>query len=436
MGNVISSKTSNIKINPIQVFTGGVSNVLGVKTVNANVEEVDLTNLREEKISFGENSYISSKYDGDVLVIKETVENGIVRDRTEYYEDGKIKSSSVFDENGNLVSFAEYNIFGKVTSLQKYDNGVLSTFQFEYDAVGNLTGGSCNGKAISIFGDYNLNSGQYGGNQMSLTNNAGDLLQDPVVLKMLQETFPDASMEDYLLYLNKITNVGCGYVAQVNTLFKAYEGKESQFYNKFGFSMYTVDGNGNIDFNYEYLVIDYVNSTYGKSGYSIQELYGNSDGTATDAALSGNTGGIMEGVHPSDTKSFTNFLQSEYGITAKGDSSICANYADVGGFSNVILNVGNMFTGGSDFLEHYQKNYGSGDNVIICTEGFDMYTYDAVTGGRGELAGSNVGAHGMTITGVTSSGDFIVSSWGEQFVLGLENIKTNNGSVAFQSIKY
>ena len=30
-----------------------------------------------------------------------------------------------------------------------------STFQFEYDAVGNLTGGSCNGKAISIFGDYN-----------------------------------------------------------------------------------------------------------------------------------------------------------------------------------------------------------------------------------------------------------------------------------------
>jgi len=129
-------------------------------------------------------------------------------------------------------------------------------------------------------------------------------------------------------------------------------------------------------------------------------------------------------------------LKSEYGVAVKGDSTIYGSYADVSGVGKVVLNFANSFLGSGSVIEHYQNNYSSSDQVIICTEGFDMYTYDSATGGRGEITGSNVGAHGMSITGVTAGGDFIVSSWGKKYVIGLENVQANHGSIVFQGYDY
>jgi len=317
MSNTIGSKPSNVTLGTLETMASlGNDDVIQSDTLpsvmNGGVEEVDFSSLlnlspvnaeiREEKMYYGDNSYINTKYDGDIKIIQESVENGVLRDYSEYYPDGTLKSMSIYDENGNLIQTLMYNEDGTLKSLARFnEDGTLIKFDFTYDGNGNITSGTCNGQSIDIFGNYNLASEQYGGSQMSFTYNAGELLQDGVVLGMLKECFPDASMEDYQLYLNKITNVGCGYVAQVNTLFKAYEGREQEFLNTFGYPMYTVDSNGSINFNYEYVVIDYVNSTYGNSGYTIEQLYGSTDGTATDAAVSGNTGGVIEGIHPTDT---------------------------------------------------------------------------------------------------------------------------------------
>ena len=61
----------------------------------------------------------------------------------------------------------------------------------------------------------------------------------------------------------------------INSLFVEYEGKEKEFLDKFGFPMYNINEEGDIDFNYEYLILDFFSYIHVRcEGYTIQEIYG------------------------------------------------------------------------------------------------------------------------------------------------------------------
>ena len=67
----------------------------------------------------------------------------------------------------------------------------------------------------------------------------------------------------------------------------------------------------------------------------------------------------------------------------------------------------------------------SGKQIIICAEDFDMYyPYDVDRNEKlDDIYSEDVGAHAMTVIGTTSDDKIIVSSWGKELLLDLEDIE-------------
>ena len=279
-------------------------------------------------------------------------------------------------------------------------------------------------KNVSIFDSENLSSFQYGGDQGAFRKNAEKLLQDPQIINSLKEYYPDASMEDYHLYLCKLNTCGCGYTALVNTVFNEYKGREAEFEQRFGYPMYTVNSYGDVDYNYEYMILDYFNYIWGNSEYSIQELYGNVSLNAIDGAISGDLNtGKADGTNDDIVRKFSNFLQEKYD---------CNINIDIGIPDTIYSHYGKI---NKDNALSIYYNLKTDDNQIVCVvAGYDLYNMD------GSLYKTNGGGHAMCITGVTEDGNFIVSSWGKQYILGLDGFApgfdTEKKGINFEIVEY
>ncbi len=278
-------------------------------------------------------------------------------------------------------------------------------------------------EAISIFDNDNLYSKQYGGDQGDFRDNTYELLQDPLIINRLKEYYPDASMEDYHLYLCKLNTCGCGYTALVNTVFNEYKGREAEFEQKFGYPMYTVNSDGDVDYNYEYMILDYYNYIWGNSEYSIQELYGNVTYNAIDGAISGefNTG-KAGGTSQEIYDKFSEFLKVKYNQNATcldPVASYTGEYQDNLDANNIV-----------DIYKSIINN-GKNNQVMLWSEGYNLYDM------YGNLSYYDGGSHAMYITGVTSDNKFTVSSWGNEYIVDLSNVyNTEGGYLALQTIEY
>lgn len=98
-------------------------------------------------------------------------------------------------------------------------------------------------------GEYEIDSvvfddtGDYGGDQGAPRLSGGS--DQEALYDIVRKHFPDMSDKEIKSYLNKLNSEGCSYVATINTIFAAYEGREEEFERTFGFSMYK-----NGDLNY------------------------------------------------------------------------------------------------------------------------------------------------------------------------------------------
>lgn len=274
-----------------------------------------------------------------------------------------------------------------------------------FDKDGNIVSGTYtdeegNIEPISIFSNYNRLAEQYGGDQGSFSRTVEELLEDPIVLEKLRKTFPNATMEDYEKYLKRINQVGCGYTAMINTLFEYYKGRENEFYRKFGFHMYDIESNGFLDYNYEYLILDFFNYIWGNSGYSIQQLYGDIGKKVYDAALDKyekNPDAKAKGTGPKEKLLFMDFLNKKYGINCNVEFIYENNEQKI--------------------IELYKKiSKDKNTQIIISANQFELYDR------YGNLTDENVGNHAMSVTGVTEDGKLIVSSWGTERILDLSDV--------------
>ena len=167
-----------------------------------------------------------------------------------------IPASSYVDQNGNTIYLNKNSIIigidGNSTQIS-FSNTIFNLSSGE-DGILKLT--DKDGKSLNIFGDYNIDSSQYGSNQMHVEY----AYNDDNVMNMISKYYPTATMEEKTALLSKITNKGCGYAAITNLIFKEFEGNENSFYETYGFPMYDVrkitEDIYYIDYNYEPVIVD------------------------------------------------------------------------------------------------------------------------------------------------------------------------------------
>ncbi len=219
--------------------------------------------------------------------------------------------------------------------------------------------------------------GSYGGNQGNMENHYFENWRE--YLDYLHEYFPDMTKEQGYAYLQRLNSVGCGYVAIVNTLFMAYEGREAQFEKDFGYPMYK-DG----DLNFDRLLLD---------------VYATTD----IADINDRKDGLPKGTRQeSRDQILQNFLQ-EKNASVKASSEFDANVTP----------------------QNFKSISENGGKVVISLHDDNIYNKD----GKHHIKGG----HAMTVTGVTDDGKFIVSSWGDIFYIDSAELDSND---SFSVISY
>lgn len=301
-------------------------------------------------------------------IIKDNIEDSDGDGILEYKENTNFKvlsenaivDSTVVDANGNKWYLNKNKtVIGIAGDNIKINHGG-ETFSLTYDENGIATLMDSNNKALNIFGDYNLDSKQCGGNQNVLDQSYAN----KYVNDILSKYFPDATQEEKIALLSKGTFVGCGYTAITNFVFKEFEGKENDFYNTFGFPMYEMkydDSMGTptfyVDYNYEPVIMDLICQK--------NTIQVNGENSIKQTILS------TDGIGEPEARDVVNYVRDEYGV---------------------------VFDKSLNELRYYSE------------DGYSLYSID------GRLQFEDGGPHAMVKIGETEDGRDIISSWGEKFI--------------------
>jgi hypothetical protein len=311
------------------------------------------------------------------------------------------------DENNSsniIITLMDGTVYTINESINKVSSITYSNGEAYYFDENGIIINSKNGH--SIFDEKNIANESFGGSQINFQYNCENLLEDPDIRKILTEEFPNATEEDYYLYLQKITNIGCAYTAKVNSIFQHFDGDPKGFEKIFGFPMYKIssDGSGAVVLNYEPLILEFY--TYyqkEKKGFeNIEDIYGNiqeiidSEQTG-DAALNNIKMTGSDGMRAKDGNVFSQFLKERYDIL-----------------------VGVKLDRFSLTVKTVNKRIEEGRSVQIMATGFDLYEVVENEDGsisRGEQMLKDVGSHEMTITRITKEKEIVVSSWGKEYII-------------------
>lgn len=234
--------------------------------------------------------------------------------------------------------------------------------------------------------------------------------------------------------MSGVDSVGaCSYAATANEIFASYMGKEQQFFNDFGFSMYVVE-NGKKRLNSMELLTDmyiYQNMQENGGNLLIRTLDGktvinpSSISSISDAGgrynLSGKEQQYMSGSYGKRADKISNYLKSK-NVSLNYNSRIIQNNrnygtVDIGKFQNLIIdeiNNGNYLTLGvynkRNEINFYNMSGGMNTSTFTWNEG---------------------GGHAVFITGINDNG-VLVSSWGEKYLIPYSDLR--DGSFVLNSI--
>ena len=385
-----------------------------------------------EKIEY-ENSVIHSRkvYSGpdQLASITYYYDNGKIQSFTEFFEfTNKSKQTTYYDEDGKIsvidysnylgeyverhemynngkkiqeVLYTDNGIKGMETYYDDYGNKIKEVLYTDNDIIAKEIYYDINGNIIKEIYPNEINLDLDGGGNQASFKNTEKLLKDPKILNILKSYFPDASYEDYELYLNKIAETGCGYTALVNTIFLSFQEKKQEFEQTFGFPMYDVtctqSGVNNrveINPNYEYLILDFFSWKCKTKNIK----------TATSSA---------DGMFELDFNQFEDYMKEKFDVSV----SITNTKKTVFGF--VLKKLGEMYTPPSlrkinknNFLDVYKSLKTDNNYIILSSKGYNLYTPDKF-GDKSPLSSViDGGAHGMLITGISERGNLLVASWG------------------------
>ena len=244
---------------------------------------------------------------------------------------------------------------------------------------------------VSIYNQENKSNDQFGGNQMLFSDDAILLLLfNEAVQNQILEKFPNATLSECIKYIEDLGHTGCGYIAAANSVFQQYEGREEEFYEKFGYNMYSVDGYGNLNYNYEAFAVDWY-TTYWTEYYEWEN--------PEDASDINKVIEVSHGAGGTEWYCLPDYLKDKYDVDStveivKPDDKKTISKADV------------------------EQAVSEGKSVTLSAEGYDLYEIDPKTGKVStDISYEDGEAHAMSITGFTPEGDMKVSSWGKEYVV-------------------
>ena len=270
-----------------------------------------------------------------------------------------------------------------------------------------------------MFGDEAKDTHQYGGSQGRLSEAFESIYaDDPKIMEIINQYYQDVSKEDLELLFAKMDDVGCGYMAAVDTLFAAFADKSpEEFYQHFGFYPTTERLNQGLGknvtfYNYDYLFLDFFLYYAKKSGFTtIEDVYGNID-EVLELESQGKeitfdeTG--MDGTYENEVaKMFDDYLK-ERGI----DVDIITE--------SEFTNNNQVFD--SKTIEEHLKN---GDKIVVGGELYNLYEANDVdnNGKLDDIAYGDIDFHTVYLVGTTSDPNkVVISSWGEEYIMDISDI--------------
>ena len=292
-----------------------------------------------------------------------------------------IVDSTYVDENGTKWYLSKNNSVLGIEGNDIHINYGNETFSVSTNDNGIMILKDSNGNDIDIFGDYNIDSSQFGGNQENLLNVGSNIYVENILNKYL----PDLPVEDKYQLLSDAANAGCGKVALTNLVFKKFEGHEQEFLDTFGYPMYELKKDGDtitLDYNYEPMIVDLACNNV--------QIHYDDENVVVDKNNS-ELGDIKFSTNYYDREDMEEYLKEEYNV----------NLDD--------LDEAYIYRGETGYTL-----YNTDGSIYCCKD-------------PGE------GNHAMIEIGQTSDGKSIVSSWGRMFILELS---TNEKDIVNSEVKY
>lgn len=253
---------------------------------------------------------------------------------------------------------------------------------------------------------------------------------------------------------------GCGPAAATNFVFFAFDGKEELFKQTFGFEMYNCLGLENYGkltklFYQETDDMYYLNDRYNQPNaatgrmvlyWDVRSNYtGKHDqfqqdfGVELDKRATRDPDGVLRldqtpsfdavmeqlGVEDQETIKYEVYGYSQYSLGPRvqhflNDRGVSCE------FESYMIKAGDPLPSSETVSEYLVE----GKCVAIATQNFQLYSarssYDPV--GQPSLVEE---AHWLTVTGVTPSGDYVVSSWGMRYILKAEDLANSGEDVSY-----
>jgi hypothetical protein len=405
------------------------SNIVSVKSLREYSTNMNgSTKIREVNRLVGSRSNYADNYDINVtgnngsIFIRGSEYVRVFSDGSyKFYVDGELRNFPILDDEKvskfvNVNRIKEIHKNGASTDIVMKDGSIThiiegtNTFICGEDKDGNFNyayhveeDGSLTN--IDIYGSYTEANGQFGGNQTDLELNAWNLLNDEKLMEELERSFPGTTWCEKASYLQDISHSACGFTGEVNSIFSKYIGHEKEFKEKFGYDMYKIDCNGNLDFNYENMIVSFYDYYLTKkNGNNIYNARANADG-----------------FYPECTQEFSNYLAENYGISSYAENYLTDEDRESG------AEISRIYTK-DDILNVYHSYEEQGkDNIMIGSWGYHLRDYD--TGATTYYSRDGDG-HAMTVLG-EENGNLIVTSWGEKYILDLDYMGSYNEAFSY-----
>ena len=271
-----------------------------------------------------------------------------------------------------------------------------------------------------------LQQDQYGGaqgdvpnfikNYYKKSNNTIENQKAKTMIDIIKSYYPNATQMDIINIAESYAPNGCVYMAFANT-FVAHMGSIENgadiFKRKIGYDLIVTDGT-NKSYNVEALALNINLNRCKKMNLSMEETIKNNDGVSYEST-------------PTDIVSFFEDrgikIKEKRGkmFKPKENSIMPSLLADIASNPNSMY----ILRAKRFDLESFssQSTFDNNDKAL------ESSVVD-------KNVRKNVGGHGMLITGLTESGDLIVSSWKEKFIFKVGEMLKNNGYAYIDSVRY
>lgn len=226
------------------------------------------------------------------------------------------------------------------------------------------------------------------------------------------------SEKDAVFIIENLNSIGaCSYASTSNAIFSLFMNNPEQFQMVFGFPMYDQDGT----FNGEELILDlylFANSVENGGGLFIQDrndpnkmnvIYDENDISQT----------MMNQITLTTAYGIYEWILDDY-LKSKGTSLTFS--------CNSTPNVSD----GQTVIEIVQDALANGEAVSIGlhpkSENMPIFMTKIKDDGTKGLSTIN-GGHSVFVTGITETGEIIISSWGEKFILSAADLNASDTTI-------